>query len=181
MKKSFRWSTRLATAIFLFALCLTLSCQQMGKDAITEEETRTLNERILQIWNQGNLALVDEVYTDESVRYDCGWPHPIRGPEGLKNHFKFYRTAFPDIYMAIQETIVKGNKVVWHWTLAGTNTGLMGEAPPTGKEVRLSGVSIGRIENGKIAEVGDFYNQASMLQQLGFRISPPQGESEGEP
>lgn len=176
MRKSLHWLTSFATVALLVTLCLSLGCQQMGKDAITDAEAKTLNERILAIWNQGNLALVDEVYTDESVRYDCGWPHPIRGIDGLKNHFRFYRTAYPDIDMIIQETIMEGDKIVWHWTLTGTNTGPMGEAPPTNKEVRLSGISIGRIVDGKIAEVGDFYNQASLLLQLGFTFTPPQGE-----
>ena len=139
-------------------------------------ELNELNERILQIWNRGDLALVDEIYTPEVVRYDAGWPHPIRGLDALRSYFRFYRSAFPDIEMTIQETIMEGNKIVWHWTLRGTNTGPMGEAPATGKEVRLSGISIGRIVDGKIAEVGDFYNQASLLLQLGFTFTPPQGE-----
>jgi steroid delta-isomerase-like uncharacterized protein len=176
MKKSFRWPTKSVTAILLLALCLTFGCQQQSRDAITQGELNALNERILQIWNQGNLALVDEVYTAQVVRYDAGWPHPLRGLDALKSHFQFYRSAFPDIDMIIQETIMEADKIVWHWTLTGTNTGPMGESPPTGKQVRLSGISIGRIVDGKIAEVGDFYNQASLLLQLGFTFTPPQGE-----
>jgi steroid delta-isomerase-like uncharacterized protein len=174
MKKSFHGLTKFTGMLLLLLLCLAFSCQQGGRDAITQAETKMLNGRILEIWNQGNLALVDEVYADQSVRYDCGWPHPIRGLDGLKNHFKFYRTAYPDIDMILQETIVKGDKIVWHWMWTGTNKGPMGEAPPTGKEVRLSGVSIGRIVDGKIAEIGDFYNQAILLQQLGFSITRPE-------
>jgi steroid delta-isomerase-like uncharacterized protein len=157
-------------------LGLICGCQQQGRDAITQAELNALNGRVLQIWNQGNLDLVDQVYTAQVVRYDAGWPHPIRGLDALKNHFQFYRSAFPDIDMIIQETIMEGDKIVWHWTLTGTNTGPMGQSPATGKEVALSGMSIGRIVDGKIAEVGDFYNQASLLLQLGFTFTPPQGE-----
>lgn len=176
MGKSLDWLNRLAAIVILLTLCLSFGCQQQGRDAITQGELNTLNERILQIWNQGSLDLVDQVYTAQVVRYDAGWPHPIRGLDALKNHFQFYRSAFPDIDMIIQETIMEGDKIVWHWTLTGTNTGPMGEVPATGKEVGLSGTSIGRIVDGKIAEVGDFYNQASLLLQLGFTFTPPQGE-----
>ena len=176
MRKSFHGLGQSVTFIFLLVFSSTLNCQQAGRDAITQGGLNALNERILQIWNQGNLALVDEVYTAQVVRYDAGWPHPIRGLDALRSHFQFYRSAFPDIDMIIQETIMEGDKIVWHWTLTGTNTGPMGEAPATGKEVRLSGISIGRIVDGKIAEMGDFYNQASLLLQLGFTFTPPQGE-----
>jgi steroid delta-isomerase-like uncharacterized protein len=169
------------TILFLIAvlllICLTFSgCAQQGMDTMTEQEARTLSERILQIWNEGDLALVDEMYTPECVRHDCGLPHAVLGVDALKNHFAFYRSAFPDLSMTIQETIVKGDKIVWHWTLTGTNTGPMGEAPPTGKAVQLSGVSFARIDNGKISELWDYYNQAMLLYQLGFAIIPPQKE-----
>ena len=176
MQKRFSWLKAFTTILLLLMLCLIFRCHQQSKDAITQGELKALNERILQIWNQGNMDLVDEVYTAQVVRYDAGWPHPIRGLDALKSHFQFYRSAFPDIDMIIQETIMEGNKVVWHWTLTGTNTGPMGEAPATGKEVRLSGISIGRIADGKVTEVGDFYNQASLLLQLGFTFTPPLGE-----
>ena len=176
MGKLLHWLGRFAAILLILTLGLICGCQQRGGDAITQGELNTLNGRILQIWNQGNLDLVDQVYTAQVVRYDAGWPHPIRGLDALKNHFQFYRSAFPDIDMIIQETIMQGDKIVWHWTLTGTNTGPMGEAPATGKEVQLSGITIGRIVDGKIAEVGDFYNQASLLLQLGFTFTPPQGE-----
>jgi len=176
MGNSLDWLNKLAAIVILLTLCLSFGCQQQGRDAITHGELNALNERILQIWNQGNLDLVDQVYAAQVVRYDAGWPHPIRGLDALKNHFQFYRSAFPDIDMIIQETIMEGDKIVWHWTLTGTNTGPMGEAPATGREVRLSGISIGRMVDGKVAEMGDFYNQASLLLQLGFTFTPPQGE-----
>ena len=175
MRKWSNWLKVITTIIPLLMLCLTFGCQRQGRDAITQGELKALNERILQIWNQGNLGLVDQVYAAQVVRYDAGWPHPIRGLDALKNHFQFYRSAFPDIDMIIQETIMEGDKIVWHWTLTGTNTGPMGEAPATGKQVQLSGISVGRIVDGKIAELGDFYNQASLLLQLGFTFTPPQG------
>lgn len=176
MKNLIRSLPAVTTVAFLLLLCFPFSCQRQASDAISEEEAKALSERILQIWNEGNLALVDEIYTPECVRHDCGLPEDVVGLEALKSYFEFYRTAFPYMNMTIQETIVKGDKIVWHWTLTGTNTGPMGEAPPTGKEVRLSGVSIARVVNGKIAEVWDYYNQASLLQQIGFTITPPQAE-----
>ena len=58
-------------------------------------------------------------------------------------------------------------------TLTGTNTGPREGQPATGKKIRLSGVTISRIVNGKIAEEWLYYNAAAFLTQLGFTITPP--------
>lgn len=174
MKETFWLLTKITSVITLIFLCFILSCQKQAEEALTEEEVKTLNGRISEIFNEGNVALVDELYTPEVVRHDCGLPEYIIGLDALKNYFTNNRTTFPDMNMTIEETIVKGDKIVWRWTITGTNTGSMGEIPPTGKKVRFSGVSIALLVEGKMAEIWDFYNQAALLQQLGFTITPPQ-------
>ena len=90
MRKWSNWLKVITTIIPLLMLCLTFGCQRQGRDAITQGELKALNERILQIWNQGNLGLVDQVYAAQVVRYDAGWPHPIRG---LDLHRDQHRSA----------------------------------------------------------------------------------------
>jgi predicted ester cyclase len=49
-----------------------------------------------------------------------------------------------------------------------------GELPPTGKEVRITGLGIDRVQNGKIVEELVVYNVLDMMLQLGFTLTPPQ-------
>jgi predicted ester cyclase len=63
------------------------------------------------------------------------------------------------------------------WTLEGTNTG-EGSTPPTGKEASISGFTFIRFADGKISEEHVRYDTASMYQQLGFSIVPPEGGSD---
>jgi hypothetical protein len=72
----------------------------------------------------------------------------------------------------IDETIIKGDRIIALYTLTGTNTG-PGQWPPTGKKIEIKGVSIGRIVDGKFAEELVYYNFAALLTQLGFTITPP--------
>jgi len=67
---------------------------------------------------------------------------------------------------------------VARWTVTGTNTGPMGDLPPTGKKVRFSGVTIFRVVNGKFVEKWTYYNELTILRQLGYTITPPQGEGQ---
>jgi steroid delta-isomerase-like uncharacterized protein len=158
----------------VFLLCFTFSCQQQVEEGITEEEAQAFTDRIVDMWNEANLTILDEVYSPEIVRHDCGVPEDIVGLENMKNYLENLFNAFPDLNLTVDEMIIAGNKMVQRWTMTGTNTGSMGEMPPTGKNVQFSGVSIGHFINGKAVEIWDYYNMLDMMQQLGFTLAPPQ-------
>jgi steroid delta-isomerase-like uncharacterized protein len=161
----------------ILLLCFTFSCQQ-SEEGITEEEVQAFTDRVLEMWNEANITIVDEVYAPEIVRHDFGVPEDIVGLENVKNHLENFFNAFPDLNITVDETIVSGNKMAQRWTMTGTNTGYMGDMPPTGKNVRFSGVSIVHMVNGKAVEIWDFYNVLDMMQQLGFTLTPPQPPEE---
>jgi predicted ester cyclase len=65
--------------------------------------------------------------------------------------------------------IAEGEKAVTRYTIRGTHQGETEEfGPPTGKEVELEGITIHRIEDGKIVEEWERYDNLRMLQQLGL-------------
>ena len=162
----------------ILLLCFTFSCQQQVEEGITEEEAKALAESSLEIWNEGNLAVVDELYDPDIIRHDCGQPEDMVGLDAFKDYVTLLRVSYPDFNVTIDELIVKGDKIVIRWTITGTNTGPlqtpMGELPPTDKKMRLPGVRIVRLVNGKIAEEWVFYNQLDVYLQLGFTLTPPQ-------
>ena len=176
MKKSLLQITMIIPVILL--LCFTFSCQQQIEEGITEEEAKALMDSALEIWNNGNMALVEDVFAPEIIARTSTFPEDIVGLEGIKNWVKFARTAFPDMHMTFDEIIVKGDKIVARFTVTGTNTGPMsmpfGELPPTGKKVRFTGIGIDRVQNGKITEEIVVYNVLDMMLQLGFTLTPPQ-------
>jgi predicted ester cyclase len=163
-------------------LCLNFSCQQpieeVVEEGLTEEEAKALLDIVLEIWNDGNLALVEDVFATEIVAHTSTFPEDIVGLEGIKNWIIFARTAFPDIYMTFDEVIVKGDKIVTRFTVTGTNTGPMsmptGDLPPTGKKVRFTGLGIDQVQDGKITKELVVYNVLDMMLQLGFTLTPPQ-------
>jgi predicted ester cyclase len=177
MKKSLLQFTMIIPVILL--LCFTFSCQQQVEEGITEEEAKALSESTLEIWNEGNLAVVDEVYDPDYVRHYVDIYEDIVGIDAYKKWITDTRTAFPDFNVTPEgEIIAKADKIVGRWIAEGTQTGPLaspsGELPPTGKKVRFFGVIISHIANGKIVEDWLYFNQASSLQQLGFTLTPPQ-------
>jgi steroid delta-isomerase-like uncharacterized protein len=177
MKKSLLQITMIIPLILL--LCFTFSCQQQVEEGITEEEAKAFMDAVLDIWNEGNLDLVDDFYSPDYVRHYVDIYEDIVGIDAYKKWIADTRTGFPDFNITLEgEIIAKADKIVLRWIAEGTQTGSLampsGELPPTGKKVKFFGVTIIHIVDGKIAEEWLYFNQASQLQQLGFTITPPQ-------
>jgi steroid delta-isomerase-like uncharacterized protein len=140
----------------------------------TYEQNKTIVRRYWEeVWNKGNFAVVDELIAAD---FD-GHPLPSdpdfgRGPAGQKQLVSMYRTAFPDVRMAIEDMTAEGDRVVVRWTARGTNTGEMMGMPATGKPARVTGMFVNRIAAGKIAEGWGNFDALGMLQQLGVIPTP---------
>jgi predicted ester cyclase len=77
------------------------------------------------------------------------------------------QAAFSDISITVEDQIAEGDKVVSRWTIRGTHKGEYMGIAPTGKQVTITGISIYRIEKGKIVEDWANSDMLGMLQQLG--------------
>jgi steroid delta-isomerase-like uncharacterized protein len=141
------------------------------------EENKDLARRSWEVLvNQHNPDAIDELYTPDFV-----WHEPdqdIQGPEEGKQFLRAYLTAFPDLRCSVEDEIAEGDEVVTRWTISGTHQGEVEEfGPPTGKHVEIKGITIHRIEGGKIAEEWERYDNLSVMQQLG--LVPEQRQAAG--
>ena len=101
-------------------------------------------------------------------------PEPLVGIEALKTMAKNNAISFSDFKGTVEELVVKGDKIWCRYTMTGTNTGPLGDLPPTGKTFRITGLAVTRVANGKIVEDETFWNVLDFYQQLGFTLTPPQ-------
>jgi steroid delta-isomerase-like uncharacterized protein len=123
-------------------------------------------------FNKDNLSVVDEVCAPDAVNHDPAMPEDARGTEALKQQISMYRTAFPDLEITIEDTIVADDKVVLRWTSRGTHRGeLMGLAP-TGTHASVAGMSIDRFADGKFAESWNNWDTLGLMRQLGAAPIP---------
>jgi steroid delta-isomerase-like uncharacterized protein len=133
------------------------------------DQNKALARRYVEeIWNQGNLSVIDELVAPNANFHDPSVPGgKFTGPEGMRQFVQIYRGAFPDVHLTINDVIAEGDKVVIRWTATGTHKGeLMGIAP-TGKRVTVTGCDIDVYQSGKVVEVWASYDMLGMLQALG--------------
>src|SRR5918994_917492 len=113
---------------------------------------KTVSRRLTEeAFNQGNYDVIEELIVPTFVNHDPA-TGDITGVDGVRQNIDGYRSAFPDLKITIEEQIAEGDLVATRWTATGTHKGeLMGIAP-TGKEATVTGVTIDRLEDGKIVE-----------------------------
>ena len=132
----------------------------------SEQNNKAIVRRAFEEPWKGNLDVVDELVASDYVGHDPAMPEPLHGPEGVKEFISTYREAFPDARIRVEEQLAEGDLVATRWTGRGAHEGeLMGIAP-TGRSVSVSGLTISRLEGGKIVEEFQNWDTFGMLQQL---------------
>lgn len=82
------------------------------------------------------------------------------------------RAAFPDLHATVEDQIAEGDKVVTRWSVKGTHHGSFRGHHPTGNTMRVTGIVIERIVDGKVVEGWIEMDTHGQMHQLGV-ISPP--------
>ena len=140
---------------------------------MSEEEKKALVSRIAaDIWNRGDLEVVDEVMAADAPYHGPHMPNGLGDRESWRQAIAGYRGAFPDSHVTFDELIVSGDTVVGRWKATGTHTGPLPGLPPTGKPIALGGITIYRIADGKIIEAWEQLDMLGMWQQLGVVSLP---------
>jgi steroid delta-isomerase-like uncharacterized protein len=125
-----------------------------------------------EVWNQGNLAAIDELFAPSYIRYDPAAPE-AKGLAGFKQLVVMLRTAFPDLHFTLEEIIAEDDKVMTRALLRGTHRGEYLGIAPTGKPVAVMGMVVLRVTQGKFQEGWLMMDNLGLLQQLG--MVPPVG------
>ena len=148
-------------------------CQQQAVDPSATEEMIALADRAHTIWNEGDLDLIDDLVGPSYVRHVVDISEDVVGPVGFGEAVVAIRTQFPDFHVRFAEVIVAGDRSVLLLLLTGTDTGGVGELPPTGMPIQISGASVIHVIDGRFVEEWMYYNEGAMMQQLGFTLAPP--------
>ena len=144
--------------------------------SVSAEENKALTRRwIEELFNAGNLEVADEIIAADHVNHDPTLPDIPPGPEGQKQIVNLYRGAFTNAHISVEEQLAEGDRVVTRWTSSGTHQGEFMGVAPTGNQVTITGITINRVSDGRIAESWSNYDALGMMRQIGAVPEPGQG------
>jgi predicted ester cyclase len=136
-----------------------------------EQNKATYRRFIEEAWNQGDLAVLDEIASPALVLHFL--PPSIPQAESLKHLIASFRSTFPDLRLTVEDQLAEGDRTVARITMSGTQRGpymnpLGTLMPPTGKRFSVQIIDVFRYDgDGKWAECWSGFDQLGMLQQLG--------------
>jgi len=88
--------------------------------------------------------------------------------EGMKQHMIEVRKTYPDLKMTIIRQYTDGDTVISEFIMEGTHLGEWLGMKPTAKKLRMTGVDIDRLIDGKIVEHGGAVNTFEALFEEGI-------------
>lgn len=122
--------------------------------ATNREVTRTALE---QVCSRGDMSLAPRCYAEDFA--DHVGRLEYRGLEGVEHSTAFYRALFDDLAFDVVDQVAEGDRVASRFVLSGTNRG---------RRVSLWGITISRLENGRIAEDWSAFDSIELIRQLGL-------------
>ncbi len=134
---------------------------------MSEHNKAIVRRLFAELWNNGNLSVADEIFAPNYAHHDSSTPDFGLGPDSEKRRLALYRGAFPDLHLTVEDVIAEGETVMTRWSCRGTHKGELNGIAPTGKQITISGVTVARLSNGKMAEGYVNWDALGLMQQLG--------------
>jgi len=116
------------------------------------------------------LGQLDEMYADDFVNHDPSRPQ-VTDLESFKAWSADNVAGFPDQELVSDELLVAGDKVMERWTWTGTES-------ETGTPLSMTGTTIYRFEEGKIAEAWWANNMMGVMMQMQAAMADMEQPSE---
>lgn len=116
------------------------------------------------VWNDRDLSVIDLLLAPDAKIHSP--MKTIEGAESMREIVEKWLIAFPDLSIHWDEFVAEGDTVVSRWTASGTHLGGFFDTKPTYKEVTYSGVTLYRLEKGKITDYRALVDMHAILSQL---------------
>ncbi len=122
-----------------------------------------------EVWNAQREDAVDEMFAEDGIAHGLADPEgkAIRGPEDFKKLHRAFLSAYPDLKILVEDTVVEGDKIAASCRVTGLHQGHGVGVAPTNQPVEFTGMVIVRVKDGKIAEAWNEFDFMGMYRQLG--------------
>jgi steroid delta-isomerase-like uncharacterized protein len=136
---------------------------------------RSLLERYVELYNEGDLDGIIDLYADDAVQWMPDGTYV--GRTAIRDRLVNELIAFPDVQWSLVSYVEQDDAFADEWAFVGTHTGVLQlpdgtEVPPTGRRVELKGMELVKIRDGKIVVDNLYYDNLAIAAQLGLVPQP---------
>jgi steroid delta-isomerase-like uncharacterized protein len=135
-----------------------------------EENKAVVRRWFAEVWNEGRAEVIEELFDENGIAHGLADDpaNPIKGPRGYRPFYEVFRQAFPNLEIVVEDMVAEGDKVAARCSVRGRHEGdFMGRAA-TESPVEITGITIVRIEKGKIVEAWNNFDFMTLHRQVGL-------------
>src|SRR5262249_15900379 len=136
-----------------------------AQEGLTEDEAKELADRVVGRFNAADLDGLATLVTPD-IGVHMPWPIPGSGADYLVAIYHASKLVVPDSNIRVEHLLLSGNFVTAIATVTGSQTGNLFGLPATGTPLRFTAIFIGRVEDGKVAELWCQFDVVSIALQL---------------
>lgn len=120
---------------------------------MSEANKALLKRWFKEVWDEGRVETIDELLKPHAISYGLADGKPVQlGKKEFKEFHSKMREALPDIRVEIVDAIAEGDQVAARCKVTGTHKGCSLGCDATNKAVEFTGITILRIDDGKIVD-----------------------------
>ena len=143
---------------------------------MSSEENKQIALSIMEALNTRDLSVWSKHLAEDYTAEHPGVSVPLNKTMGIGYNQRFV-TAFPDIHFEVLHVLAEGDLVLIHWSGSGTHAERLatvtGETiPPTRRRMRVSGALLTEVRDGKVIRLWGYFDQLSVMAQLGISEQP---------
>lgn len=136
---------------------------------MSEENKELVRRWFEEVWNQGRAEAIEEMFDENGIAYGLSDDpaHPITGPQNFRPFHTTFREAFPNMIVVIEDLVAEGDRVAARCSVRGKHEGDFRGRAATQSPVEFTGMTIVRIDKGKIVEAWNNFDFMTMYKQVG--------------
>ena len=132
-------------------------------------DIRQFMQEYFAAWTESVPEKILAYYSDDVVISLLGVPAVLEGKAAVRDGFVVpFAGGFPGNVHQMRNMVHEGEYVVIEWMFVAVHTGNFAGIPATGRTVNLPGCSVYTVKGGKITRGVLYYNDPTLLEQLGI-------------
>jgi steroid delta-isomerase-like uncharacterized protein len=155
----------LLMTVSLIFTALAAACQPAGPTV--EEQNLALVQRFYAEYGAGNADVILEVHPETLTMHYLGSADEVPA-QALRDDLAAIKAANPDLHAEIHDMYASGDLVITELTWTTTHTGELFGVPATGETLMHPGIVVRRIENGKIVESWEMWDDLTFFNSIGY-------------
>jgi steroid delta-isomerase-like uncharacterized protein len=130
----------------------------MGEDV---DASRVIREMVASM-NRHDLDACVAYYSDDAELQDPRFPDPVRGLDVVREGWRYWLHAFPDVEVRIVDLIVQDEKVAVEWTFAATHRGEYLGVPGSGQRFKVLSAAHFEVHDGKVTRDFSLFDASAL-------------------